>query len=55
MISDSGHGFKMTAVGKLVAGLLAGGPVADELKPFAFERFTEGRTFGARNTICPWI
>ena len=55
MISDSGHGFKMTAVGKLVAGLLAGGPVADELKPFALDRFAEGRTFGAGNTNCPWI
>ncbi len=55
MIADSSHGFKMTGVGRLVAGLLAGGPVADELKPFALGRFADGRTFGGGNTNCPWV
>ena len=54
MIADSNHGFKMTGVGKLVAKYLMGEDVA-ELKPFAFSRFAEGKTFGASNSHSPWV
>jgi len=26
-----------------------------ELKPFALNRFANGRTFGASNSHCPWV
>jgi glycine/D-amino acid oxidase-like deaminating enzyme len=55
MIADSNHGFKMTGAGKLVAKLLAGSREVPELKPFAFDRFANGRTFGASNSHCPWV
>ena len=55
MIADSNHGFKMTGVGKLVAKILAGDNKVEELEPFRFSRFTEGRTFGASNSHCPWV
>ena len=55
MIADSGHGFKMTGVGKLVARMLASGSEVAELTPFGFGRFAAGRTFGERNSNCPWI
>ena len=55
MIADSNHGFKMTGVGKLVAKLLVGSQPVAELAPFAFNRFAEGRTFGASNSHCPWV
>ena len=55
LIADSNHGFKMTGVGKLVAQLLAGGQTPDELKPFALNRFAEGRTFGSGTTNSPWV
>ncbi|MCH8088063.1 MAG: FAD-binding oxidoreductase [Chloroflexi bacterium] len=54
MIEDSGHGFKMVGVGKLVARLLEGDDV-EELKPFALSRFAEGRTFGKSNSHSPWV
>jgi glycine/D-amino acid oxidase-like deaminating enzyme len=54
MIADSNHGFKMTGVGKLVARLLMG-EAPSELKPFAFSRFAEGKTFGASNSHSPWV
>jgi glycine/D-amino acid oxidase-like deaminating enzyme len=54
MIADSNHGFKMTGVGKLLAKLLMGDDVP-ELKPFAFSRFAEGKTFGASNSHSPWV
>lgn len=55
LIADSGHGFKMTGIGKLVAEhLVTGRPVA-ELQPFAFSRYADGRTFGAHNSNCPWV
>jgi glycine/D-amino acid oxidase-like deaminating enzyme len=54
MIADSNHGFKMTGVGKLLARHLMGDAV-DELKPFAFSRYAEGRTFGASNSHSPWV
>ena len=55
MTADSNHGFKMIGVGKLVADLLAGGTMPDELKPFALARYSEGRTYGDRNSNCPWV
>jgi glycine/D-amino acid oxidase-like deaminating enzyme len=55
LIADSGHGFKMTGVGKLVARHLARGDRVEELAPFAFSRFAEGRTFGAHNSNSPWV
>ncbi len=55
MIADSNHGFKMTGVGKLAARLLAGGNRVPELEPFALSRFSDGRTFGASNSHCPWV
>jgi hypothetical protein len=55
MIADSNHGFKMTGAGKLVAKLLAGSRAVPELKPFALDRFANGRTFGASNSHCPWV
>ena len=55
MTADSNHGFKMIGVGKLVARLLSTGTTPDELKPFAFRRFAEGRTYGDRNSNCPWV
>jgi glycine/D-amino acid oxidase-like deaminating enzyme len=54
MIADSNHGFKMTGVGKLVSKYLMGEDVA-ELKPFAFNRFASGKTFGASNSHSPWV
>ena len=54
MIADSNHGFKMLGAGKLVAKQLMGDKVAD-LKPFAFSRFAEGRTFGSTNSHSPWV
>lgn len=54
MIADSNHGFKMTGVGKLLAKHVMGDEVT-ELKPFAFGRFAEGKTFGASNSHSPWV
>ncbi len=54
MIADSNHGFKMTGAGKLVAKHLMGDDVED-LKPFAFNRFEEGKTFGSSNSNSPWV
>ncbi len=54
MIADSNHGFKMAGVGKLVAKLLVGQKPA-ELGPFGFDRFANGKTFGASNSHCPWV
>lgn len=55
MIADSNHGFKATAFGKLVAKQLVSGRAVDELKPFAFNRFAEGKAFGSGVTNCPWV
>lgn len=55
LIADSGHGFKMTGVGKLVARHLASGDEIAELQPFAFSRYAEARTFGAHNSKSPWV
>jgi len=55
MIADSNHGFKMTGVGKLVAKHITSGMPVEELAPFAFSRFSQGTTFGDRNSNCPWV
>ena len=55
MIADSNHGYKMIGVGKLVARHLVSGEPVPELSPFAFTRFAQGRTFGDRNSNCPWV
>jgi len=55
LIADSGHGFKMTGVGKLVARHLASGERVPDLAPFGYRRFAEGRTFGGHNTNSPWV
>jgi glycine/D-amino acid oxidase-like deaminating enzyme len=54
MIADSNHGFKMLGAGKLVAKQLMGDVVA-ELKPFGFDRFAKGQTFGSTNSHSPWV
>jgi glycine/D-amino acid oxidase-like deaminating enzyme len=54
MIADSNHGFKMLGAGKLVAQYLMGDNPAD-LKPFAFGRYAEGKTFGKSNSHSPWV
>jgi len=55
LIADSNHGYKMIGVGKLVAEHLTTGLPVDALAPFAFTRFAQGRTFGDRNSNCPWV
>ncbi len=55
LIADSNHGYKMIGVGKLVAEHLVTGRKIPELEPFAFGRYAEGRTFGERNSNCPWV
>ena len=55
MVADSNHGFKMIGVGKLLAKHLVDGAKVPELEPFAPTRFAEGRTFGDRNSNCPWV
>ena len=54
MIADSNHGYKMTGVGKLVAKMLMGDDIP-ELKPFAFSRYADGKTFGKTNSHSPWV
>jgi hypothetical protein len=55
LIADSNHGYKMIGVGKLVAEHLTTGLPVEALAPFAFTRFAQGRTFGDRNSNCPWV
>jgi glycine/D-amino acid oxidase-like deaminating enzyme len=55
MIADSNHGYKMIGVGKLVAQHLVSGEPSPDLAPFALTRFAQGRTFGDRNSNCPWV
>ncbi|MFZ0543990.1 MAG: FAD-binding oxidoreductase [Candidatus Promineifilaceae bacterium] len=54
MIADSNHGFKMLGAGKLAAKYLTGDDPVD-LKPFAFSRYKEGKTFGSTNSHSPWV
>jgi methylglutamate dehydrogenase subunit A len=55
LIADSNHGYKMIGIGKLVAQHLTSGLPVEALAPFAFTRFAQGRTFGDRNSNCPWV
>ncbi|MDH3688088.1 MAG: FAD-binding oxidoreductase [Gammaproteobacteria bacterium] len=55
MIADSNHGFKMTGIGKLVARHLVSGNDVGELKPFAFNRYEKGTSFGSGTTHSPWV
>jgi glycine/D-amino acid oxidase-like deaminating enzyme len=55
MIADSNHGFKMIGVGKLLAEELVTGRTPAELRPFSHGRYAAGRTFGDRNSNCPWV
>jgi glycine/D-amino acid oxidase-like deaminating enzyme len=55
LIADSNHGFKMTGVGKLVAKHLVSGHRVAELDPFSLSRYAQGKTFGDRNSNCPWV
>ncbi|MBQ90774.1 MAG: monomeric sarcosine oxidase [Acidimicrobiaceae bacterium] len=55
VIADSNHGFKMIGVGKLTAQLLVHDDMPFELKPFGFDRYASGGTFGDRNSNCPWV
>ena len=53
VIADSNHGYKMLAVGKLVADELMGRESA-LLAPFRFSRFAEGRLHPVSNSPFPW-
>ena len=53
VIADSNHGYKMLAVGKLVADELMGRDSA-LLAPFRFSRFAEGRLHPVSNSPFPW-
>ena len=53
VIADSNHGYKMIAVGKLVADELLGRESA-LLEPFRFSRFAEGRLHPTSNSPFPW-
>lgn len=55
MIADSGHGFKMTGVGKLVADHIVNGANVADLEPFGLGRFAAGQAFGSGTTHCPWV
>ena len=53
VVADSNHGYKMLAVGKLVAEELMGRESA-LLEPFRFSRFAEGRLHPVSNSPFPW-
>ena len=53
VIADSNHGYKMLAVGKLVADELMDRESA-LLEPFRFSRFAEGRLHPVSNSPFPW-
>jgi len=53
VIADSNHGYKMLAVGKLVAEELLGSPSA-LLESFRFSRFAEGKLHPISNSPFPW-
>jgi glycine/D-amino acid oxidase-like deaminating enzyme len=53
VIADSNHGYKMLAVGKLVAEEILGTPSA-LLEPFRFSRFAEGKLHPVSNSPFPW-
>lgn len=53
VIADSNHGYKMIAVGKLVAEEILGTPSA-LLEPFRFSRFAAGKLHPVSNSPFPW-
>ena len=53
VIADSNHGYKMIALGKLVAGEILGGK-SRLLEPFRFSRFLEGKLHPVSNSPFPW-
>lgn len=53
VIADSNHGYKMIAVGKLVADELLGGE-STLLAPFRLSRFAEGRLHPVSRSPFPW-
>jgi hypothetical protein len=53
VIADSNHGYKMIALGKLVAGEILGGK-SRLLEPFRFSRFAEGKLHPVSNSPFPW-
>jgi glycine/D-amino acid oxidase-like deaminating enzyme len=53
VIADSNHGYKMIAIGKLVADELLGNQSA-LLEPFRFSRFAEGRLHPVSHSPFPW-
>ncbi len=55
MIADSNHGFKALGIGKLVSKHIVSGLPVEELKPFTFSRYAEGKAFGSGVTHCPWV
>ncbi|MBF0276479.1 MAG: FAD-binding oxidoreductase [SAR324 cluster bacterium] len=55
MIADSNHGFKALGIGKLVSRHIVSGLPIEELKPFSFSRYAEGKAFGSGVTNSPWV
>jgi methylglutamate dehydrogenase subunit A len=53
VIADSNHGYKMIALGKLVANEILGGK-SRLLEPFRFSRFAEGKLHPVSNSPFPW-
>jgi glycine/D-amino acid oxidase-like deaminating enzyme len=53
VIADSNHGYKMIAIGKLVAEEILGGKSA-LLEPFRFSRFAAGRLHPVSSSPFPW-
>jgi glycine/D-amino acid oxidase-like deaminating enzyme len=53
VIADSNHGYKMIAIGKLVAEEIMGGK-SRLLEPFRFSRFAEGKLHPVSNSPFPW-
>ena len=53
VIADSNHGYKMLAVGKLVAEEIMGNR-SGLLEPFRFSRFAEGKLHPVSNSPFPW-
>ena len=53
VVADSNHGYKMIAVGKLVASEILGGK-SRLLEPFRFSRFAAGKLHPISNSPFPW-
>ncbi len=53
-IVDAGHGFKMLAIGREVAGEVLGGVPSELLEPFRLSRFAEAATHVESRSPYPW-